>query len=515
MARPYLFAFFSVFGCALSGVAVAGTVIHVPADQATIQAGINAASNGDTVLVAPGTYKENINFNGKAITVESSNGAKVTIIDANKLGPAATFISGELTNSVLKGFTLTNGVGAGAPYYTNGGGVAIAYSSPTITQNTIINNTDGNGGGIGSSFGSPLITNNIIKNNTASLGAGVFIGGATVASFPAVVSNNTIEANTTVDYYFGAGIALWAAGVVLVQNNRITDNHARYGQGGGMYIVNEADAIIVQNLIIANSSGTGGGVYLSVPQSAIGLLFVNNSIAGNDSSSGSGLWAGGFDSNDQFFNNLVIGNSGEVAFHCDTLYSSTPPKIQFTDAWASGGTGFDGSCASDSGSNGNISADPMFVSTLKGNYQLLGGSAAIDAGDNSAPHLPSKDFTGNPRIINGNGGPTAIVDMGAYEFVPVVLDPKSLSFGLQAIGSTTRKAVTLSNARDKVLLISSFSVPKGYSVSGCGSRVAAFRSCTVTVTFHPLTTGTFKGTLTVADDAGNSPQAVGLSGSAH
>lgn len=201
MARPYLFAFFSVFGCALSGVAVAGTVIHVPADQATIQAGINAASNGDTVLVAPGTYKENINFNGKAITVESSNGAKVTIIDANKLGPAATFISGELTNSVLKGFTLTNGVGAGAPYYTNGGGVAIAYSSPTITQNTIINNTDGNGGGIGSSFGSPLITNNIIKNNTASLGAGVFIGGATVASFPAVVSNNTIEANTTVDYY--------------------------------------------------------------------------------------------------------------------------------------------------------------------------------------------------------------------------------------------------------------------------------------------------------------------------
>jgi polygalacturonase len=72
--------------CLLSATfSQAATTIHVPADQPTIQSGINAASNGDTVLVAPGTYKENINFSGKAITLKSSGGARVTIIDGEEL----------------------------------------------------------------------------------------------------------------------------------------------------------------------------------------------------------------------------------------------------------------------------------------------------------------------------------------------------------------------------------------------------------------------------------------------
>src|SRR6266436_2220044 len=66
---------------ALSAAPVTASIIHVPGDRPTIQAGINAASSGDIVLVAPGTYIENINFMGKAITVKSSNGAKYTIID--------------------------------------------------------------------------------------------------------------------------------------------------------------------------------------------------------------------------------------------------------------------------------------------------------------------------------------------------------------------------------------------------------------------------------------------------
>jgi hypothetical protein len=96
----------------------------------------------------------------------------------------------------------------------------------------------------------------------------------------------------------------------------------------------------------------------------------------------------------------------------------------------------------------------------------MGGSAAIDAGHHSAPDLPSTDFAGNPRIVNGNGGPKATVDMGAYESLPVTLTSKTLNFALQVVGSTTVKTVTLTNAQNKSLDISSKTVPTGYKASG-------------------------------------------------
>src|SRR5215831_7572008 len=152
------------------------TVRRVPADYPTIQQAINASVNSDTVLVSPGTYVENINFLGKAIRVISESGSSVTTIDGNHLGSVVTFNSGEGLTSELSGFTVQNGA---VFLFENGSGINIQNSSPTITANTIINNTGNDGGGIRVGGGSPFISNNAITDNsTGGFGGGIFAGGS-------------------------------------------------------------------------------------------------------------------------------------------------------------------------------------------------------------------------------------------------------------------------------------------------------------------------------------------------
>jgi hypothetical protein len=494
----------------LYGTPLFATIIHVPADQPTIQAGINAASNGDAVLVAPGTYNESINFNGKAITVKSSGGAKVTIIDGGQKATVVAFSTGETTTSVLSGFTVQNGY-ANAGCCNEGGGIAILGTSPTITNNIITKNQACYAGdGIAVGGGSPIIKNNVIVQNFDSAGCGGIGGGgiSIAGSSTAQVVGNTIRSNSTSVY--GGGIALWSANAVLIKNNVIIGNSAGLN-GGGISMFNDTSSVVVvQNLITENKAPIGNGVYWSNSPSIV----VDNTILDSpQSSGGSTLWADNFVYIVKIENNIIEATGGAInAVTCN--YVDFPSQtFTYNDVFSVAGSAYGGMCTNQTGTNGNISSAVNFVGS--NSFQLKGGSPAIDVGDNSGPDLPTKDLAGNPRIINGNHITTAIVDMGAYEFDPVVLAPKNLAFGLQVIGSITRKVLKLTNAQDKTLSISGFSIPKGYSVSGCGSSVPAFTSCTLTVTFHPLASGTFKGTLSVKDDAGNSPQDIGLSGSAH
>jgi parallel beta-helix repeat protein len=135
----------------------------------SIQVAIDDADYGEMILVHDGTYFENINFKGKAITVLSENGVATTIIDGSEDGSVVTFDHCEGTDSVLEGFTLQNGLD------DDGSGIFCkSYSSPTITNCIITNNRAYNeGGGIFCrNYSSPTITNCTITNNRAEDGRG-------------------------------------------------------------------------------------------------------------------------------------------------------------------------------------------------------------------------------------------------------------------------------------------------------------------------------------------------------
>ena len=478
-------------------------IIHVPADQPTIQAGINAAASGDTVLVAPGTYFENINFNGKAITVKSLSGAAKTIIDGSQLNTVVTFSSGETTKSVLTGLTIRNG--SANPY---GGGIFIQNSSPSLIGNIITGNQATNGGGgIGIVSGSPVIQNNTISDNHQNphvdLGVG---GGAIMINGPssAQIVGNKITGNSWTAS--SGGVTIQSATAPMLMNNTISSNSGY--DGGGLWVEDTSSVLIVQNAIIGNTANNGGGVYLFPLHTTETFLMVNNTVADNKAETGAELYVFGVDDQSRFFNNVFAGGSGIDAVYCDADGGSI---FTDTDAYESGSGDFGGTCANQIGVNGNISADPRFVNPPS-NFRLRGGSPAIDAGDNNAPNLPTKDFAGNPRIVNGNDGSSPIVDMGAYEFIPVVL-PHSLSFGTHTIGSHTAKILKLINNLNHSLTITNIVVTGDYTyVNGCGTTVPAFTACSITVTFTPTAVGSRPGTLTVTDVAGNSPQTVKLTG---
>ena len=247
----------------------------VPDEYPGIQSAISDCIDGDTIIVAPGTYFETINFMGKNIVITSTdpNDPEVvagTIIDGDGDGSTVTFENGETNQAVLRGFTITGGYGtrndAFGGGYLWGGGIYCAEASPTITDNVIADNhapfdegtnpenyVYGYGAGIGGVVASPIITRNIIKDNTTYAGAGMFIVG------DPKISDNLIYDNSA----FIAGGVIMAGG--QLSNNTIVGNDASFQGGtqfgGNIYIIFDPEfpSTRIFNNVICNA-GSGGGI---------------------------------------------------------------------------------------------------------------------------------------------------------------------------------------------------------------------------------------------------------------
>jgi probable HAF family extracellular repeat protein len=402
--------------CAIAAAGLASAhaaTIHVPGDVATIQDAITAAVGGDSVLVAPGTYTENLDFLGKAITVLSEQGPATTAIDGSYADTVVKFHSAEGRASILQGFTIEHGLAF------QGAGIFIDEASPSIIGNVITGSRGCDGVGLYILGGSALIEGNAITHNVRTLctggtgGGGIWLAGGVDDSVEIV--GNLISENR-VDDAGGGGVAVVGSGIALVQGNTIArncvGNLTEGGDGGGILVQGGTNTVISDNFIINNRGHGAGGISWSAPPSGVGPVIVNNTIVVGEND-GTTIANGYSYDQTQVVNNILI-----AAGHQDALDFSVGvvPMLKANDVFSSFGVAYGNGEPDLTGSNGNISVDPAFVDPLNGDFHLRPESACIDAGANTAPDLPTTDVDGDARILAAKGA-TAVVDIGADEFV--------------------------------------------------------------------------------------------------
>ncbi|MCK5051962.1 MAG: right-handed parallel beta-helix repeat-containing protein [Candidatus Cloacimonetes bacterium] len=299
-----------------SFIALADT-INIPGDQPTIQAGIDIAVESDTVLVQPGTYIENINYNGKNITVASlfiitqdTTYISQTIIDGNQDGSVVTFENFEDSTAVLSGFTITNGLGGGTnPNYTGGGitcrgsGNLYEWSDPKIENVHILNNSSQYGGGIYCRRSHPIIENVTIANNSAHLGGGIYFRTSFRFSN---LRNVTLVYNSAVS--LGGGIYCKNSNPIL-ENVTIASNSADHG--GGIYCVFNSN-LSLENVTITSNSAENCGAGLSCSSSDASLVdvLITNNSATEDGACGGGIFC--YDESNLILENVMIANNSVV-----------------------------------------------------------------------------------------------------------------------------------------------------------------------------------------------------------
>jgi len=300
-------------------IASAETIV-VPQDAKTIQAAIELAQGDDVIQVAPGRYNETINFNGKAITIKSSDGAAVTTIDGWKLDDSVVkCISGEGPSTVLDGFTITGGTGNKELYSeseTVGGGLLCLHSSPTILNCIFVSNTSTyqggaifngdrsnttiqnckirsnaseRGGGLYNSRGRPVVRNSEIASNSAAYGGGgMYNFGSNVRVISCSFEHNRAE-------YNGGGIYDYDSGGRVVETV-FTDNIAMFN-GNAMYRGYKSATLLEEDCryTMAHDTVSGTGGYMVALGKQIGACCIGTGcliVDENSCRKAGGSWLG-------------------------------------------------------------------------------------------------------------------------------------------------------------------------------------------------------------------------------
>ena len=456
-----------------------GQIINIPADYPTIQEGIDASSNGDTVLVQPGVYFENIHWDGKSITLASlflttqdPSYIEQTVIDANLMGAVMLMLNLD-QDALLMGFTIRNG---NMPD-ENGGGLRMNSASPVISDMIIRDNSANNGGGIFCQLSTLFLYNSSIINNVSfNRGGGIKIDASDMFIDNCIFEDNHAELSGALNYNIGGNMHnMFHVGITscIIRNNssdgnvsgvfigRVGTNTlvdvliddcdflANNGRSNGALLImgdslsfslenskfigntaekftagasfsQSCDGYVINCLVAENIGGTDGGYYNTggfTLWGGVEIEFLNCTFANNQNSYGGGMTVG----------------PNSVAYTTNCIFrGNTNQQIALVDYDGNGGTAAIDYCNIEYGMDSisvgpnsllmwgdhNTTGDPLFEGSGDDPYALAVGSPCIDGGkpDTIGMGLLPYDIIGNFRFWDGDENGSEIIDMGAYEF---------------------------------------------------------------------------------------------------
>jgi len=319
----------------------------VPGDQPTIQDAINVAVSGDTVLVQPGTYYENINYNGKNIVIGSlilttgdTSYISQTVIDGNEEGSVVTVNSGEDSTTVLSGFTIKNGLA------THGGGILVWNSTVKLKQ--------------------MIIDDNIATDQ----GGGVFI----VQSNNVLIEDCKFSNNTSVSS--GAAIQYHQGSTGKIVDTIVENNVSGYS--GVIYVFDSE--VHLENCLVVNNTSNNEGIFFSYG----GKSRISNSTFYNNTISNTGGAIGLAYSDTVFVINSIVYNNNPASFYMAANEQWEPIVIDYTDAEGGESAVINGNISEVIWGDGNIDANPLFCNPDSGDYTLAENSPCIGTGENGA-----------------------------------------------------------------------------------------------------------------------------------
>jgi len=437
----------------------AATHLVAQYNDTTIQEAIDAAEEGDTVLVDPGTYtgegNRDLNFRGKNIVLISDCGPENTVIDCEELGRGFYLYSGESETAVIAGFTVKNG------YSDNrGASIYISNSTPLITSCFIFFGFSPNGGAgiclessssiiegcsisncyrraIYSEYSNSIVKNCLIQDNRSmNKGAGFYLYHTNAFISDCTITGNTIDCDGDAQ---GGGIYSYKSDIIVerseISNNTCEGGWIAWVEGGGIYCY-AGSAIISDCLISGNSADAAGGIFLS----STAYAYIGDShILANTAYrySGGGLYSGYNQQVDMsrcsvMFNESVESGGGiRINPYDNSEYENLIVRSNIPDQtygwpeinWSNIEGFYPG--------EGNIDEDPLFVAPEYGDFRLLWGSPCIDSG--------------NPDSLDMDGTRS---DMGAHSFdqskeLIVYLSPETREI---APGDSARVKYTICNA---------------------------------------------------------------------